>query len=950
MRNGKIVSLVVVALLLLSLIPLIAPSASAQGEEIYSTDQAGTRRSEFLENKLIYFDVFADANTQYRVRLRNENDEIVEPQREIVTDDDGNYISSEEGVFLNHEGVGEYYIELNDLDSGDTLDTHEILVYEEQDFTQGSTIQTYDSEGEERDNFDESKKVYFEGKIRDQYGHPPDEFQGNFWVNIYVQKEGEDRESLGQYQVDNDGNVKGDFRAWDRDGPGDYTLMMYDDTGEEEYARHAFTIIGVEIDIETEYTQGQDMEIRIESNFEQTVNIMIENDTGEVMENAEWTNQEFENELWIEEYTIPDDEPDGIYHVVVYSTDGEELDRKNFALKKYSLEATTEKRAYLTGETVETHYTVERLLDGSEAQDLDVEYRLMYYDEEYNRIAEEDNISYDNHFSFDVPDDMRVDTQLRIDLWANGSAEDHTTHWNNWVYVGELEASFDTDSNEYLQGQTIYVTGETFVRDQQWGIRSSVEDAQVTVDLKQEGESVGGYETTASTDGSGQVVIPIHLSTDITPGTYHLNVTAEKLDFEAYPDEKEIQVVDEVSRLNVLLERDKDSYSPGEEVNVSYVVTKQGELVDANVRYEVVGPSNKVYEKSYADKGAIRFTVPEDFNQDENLYLRVNAKVDQETKGSAIMEIPVSELELLLNADQTEYEGGEIISFEYELLGTDQTTSEVYKVIESPDERADIIEMNQTVENKFEFKVPEHPARTYEVRLEVVTGGGVRVVESLELQRVSRIQLEISIETDSSYTTDVYEPGDEIEVRYKLRALGDAKVPDKITIWYSFLGTGEQERIQTNSPEGTFTVEIPEVSEGTYFLQVGSNVNSQNLEPVSVEENPSPLSLRVVGGLSVLGLIGIIILFIILGLGYYTLSSPGTGRHGSKLSGLFKKEGKKEKSESEEKRTQLKSTEKSEEETSPAKEAHGWEGPEEEKGGEFEGAEDSDQIEPDEDL
>ncbi len=454
----------------------------------------------------------------------------------------------------------------------------------------------------------------------------------------------------------------------------------------------------------------------------------------------------------------------------------------------------------------------------------------------------------------------------------------------------------------------------------------------------------------AQTDDSGQVVIPIHLSSDISIGVYHVNVSAEKNDFVNYPNEKEIQITDEIKTLNVLLDRDKESYSPGEEVNVSYVVTKEGDLVNANVRYQVFrGEHDKIYEMSYATDGNIKFTVPADFNQDHSLYLMVYAKLDQETTGSEEMEIPVHELQLLLNADQTEYAGGESIEFEYELIGSDQTTSEVYKVIDDQD---DIIDMNETVDGQFEFQVPAHPAETYTVRLEVVTEGGAHVEESIELRRISRIQLEISIETDSSYTSDVYEPGDEIEVRYKLRPLGDAKMPEKITLWYSFLGMGQEERIQTSSNEGTFTVEIPEeISGGTYFLQVLSHdANQANIEPVRVEEDPSILSLRVLGSLSLLGLLGIILLFMILGLGYYTLSSrdKGAGISCLKLSNLFKKK----KGEQKEKDAHLEPTEKSEEKVSPAEEAHGWKGPEKKETetiDQVDDTEDSDQIEPDED-
>lgn len=952
-------NIVVVGLLLLSLITLVAAPVSAEGEEIYPTDETGSRRSEFLQHHLIYFDVFDGDETEYRVRLRDENEDIVH-QRSIETDDDGNYVSSDHDVFLNHDGVGEYYLELHDPGAGETLYSHDLVVYEDQDFTQESSIHTYDEDWEEKNNFAESEWIYFEGRIRDQYGHLPEEYIPE--VNIYVEIEDEDRRPITRGRVDEDGKVTGEFRAWHLEGPGDYTLMMYDAADEVEFATHTFTIIGIGIDIEDEYTQGQEMEIRIESNVGQAVDITIEDDTGEDIEDAGWTDQEFENDLWVEEYTIPDDVPDGTYYVVVYSTEGEELDRENFELKKYSLEATAEKDAYLPGDTVGVRYTVERLLDGSKAKNLDtVEYRIIYEDKEGDtNIEDSEEIPYDAHFEFDIPDDVEVPSRLGIDLWANGTEDNHPNHQQMSIDVGELNAIVRTDEEEYLQGQTMYVVTETYVSGPE--AVSSVEDAQVTVDLKREGEFIEGYQSTARTDDSGEVVIPIHLSADISPGYYAVNVTAEKLDMVAYPSEEEIEIKEDIKNLNILLDREKDSYSPGENVNISYVVTKGGNSVEANVRYEVVRgfhspwyqETRQVYEKKYATDGTIEFDVPQNFNQDKELYLRVSAKLDQETTGHTWMEIPVFENELILNGDQNEYEGGETIGFEYELTRDDQTTSEIYKVIEEPDDQSDIIEMNEASDNQFDFQVPTHPAATYEVRLEVITADGVYLEESIELRRVSRLQLEISIETDSSYTTDVHEPGDEIEIRYKIRAVGDANIPEKITLRYFFMATGQGERIQTDTPEGTFTVEIPEVSDGNYFLSViregtqpQPRVYSQGMEVISVEEDPSALSLRIFGGLSLLGLLGIIILLIILGLGYYSLSSYSAGIGSPKVSDLSKKE------EGEEIKESSLEPDEGSEKVSPAEEMHAWKGPEEkERGepGEVEGPEDSDQIEPDEDI
>ncbi|MBS3816116.1 MAG: hypothetical protein KGY76_00965 [Candidatus Thermoplasmatota archaeon] len=952
MKGKKIVNMVVIALLLISLLTLLVTPAAAQSGDIYSTDREGEKRSEFLVDQEINFRVFADPGTEYRVRLMDENDETVD-QIVITTDQDGVFRSAEDPTtFFQHDVVGNYYLELYHTGEGAVVDTKDILIYEEQIFTQQSRVDTYEtSERENPDysNFDESETVYFTAKVRDQHGHPP---EAQMVVNIRVEKGGETVRNLGNYNLDGNGNVEDNFGAWELGEPGDYSLVIYSQQGgeREEYGSGTFTVVGVEIFIDQEYTQGQTMEIRIESNYEKEVDISIQNSTQDpyrIMDGAEWTDQEFTDQLWTEEYTIPEDEVDGTYYVVV-KADGDTLgDPEPFKLKKYSLEATTDKRAYLPGESVDVYYTVEEQIDGSRAEDLNVEYRIMYQDQDLEmNVISEDLDTYDDHFSFEIRDDIYLPSSLNIELWANGTDEDHTTHWSSNVWVGELVVDdFSTDKGEYLQGETIYVSARTIVQ----GSDVGVEDADIEVILKKEGEVINDYDINDATGDNGEVVVPVSTPSN-SAGIYTLNMSAEKNDFISYPEEKQVEIKEEINNLNVHLDRDQHSYSPGETVEVSYSVTKGGELVDANVQYEVTDGamnSNRVYFKGFAEGGTIEFTVPDNFDQDKKLYLKVDAKVDQKTTGSDQMEIPISEIELLLNADKNEYEGGETIGFEYEIIGGDSTNTERYKII---DELGDVLKTGEPEGNEFEFNVPEEPASMYRVKMEVVSSGNILVEEELTIYQKSRIQIEINIATESSYTTGVYEPGQELKVDYKLRAVGDAKLPDKITLQYGFYSTGKNGQIQTDSPEGSFTINAPEASEGTYHLYVQSPATegySSNIEPIKVKEDPSAMNLKTVAGVSLLGLLGIIVLVIILLIGGYMLFM----KEGGEGPDIFKGREKEKEEMTEEKEEPAETRRIREEERSPREEAHGWKGPEESEGSgeveQIEETEESDQIEPD---
>lgn len=933
--------MVVIALLVFSLFSIVAVPAHAQEDVmVISTDEEDNTRDEFFETLDIYFRIHDGPETDYRVRLIEEEDDEIVHQVYVRTDEDGNFISADHQVYLEHDGAGEYYIRVDEVE-GEGEGTYEILVYDEQDFTVESTVHTYDSsEREQADRtttFADTDDIYFTVRVRDQHGHPPElDWIPVEFITVQVEKEGEVILE-DEYLMGDDGNVEDDFGGWDLVGPGDYEIVVVG-RDEEEYVRHTFTIMEMDIDIDDEYTQGQVMVIRIESDYDDYIDIIVEDDEQEPMdeENASWEYQVLENRLWVNETVICEDASDGTYYVRVRSSDDDELlGEESFELKKYSLDASTDKDAYLPQDTVKLHYMVERLIDGSRAEDMRVECRLQYFDEEWEHEVENHYPTYDGYFEFEVPSDIQLDSYLEIDLWVNSTDQEHSTHWGrNDVFISDLDATFWTDSDEYLPGQKVYVTAETFV---QW-TNVPVEDASVTVDLMREGESVGEgqHETSLETDDNGEVVIPIHLPGEIDPGYYHVNVTAERYDMIAYPPEEEIEIKEEIKRLDVLLDRDEHSYSPGETVEVEYTVTKQGEVVDSNVRYEVIKgtPQNiqKVYEKGYADGDVIEFTVPENFNQDQDLYVLVDAKVDQETTGEADMGIPVTELEVLLNADKSEYSGGETINFEYEVIGREAEYTEMYKII---DVHGDIIEMDEPEDGEFYFEVPEAPSSEYEVLLEV-SSEGLMVEESIELHRADRYQLEIGIETSSSYTTGVYEPGDEIEISYRVRAVGQENIPDKITLNYYIFATGETGEIQTSSPTGTFTLDVPDVTDGTYHLQVtaefgeGPVLGVQNIEPIEVEEDPSIWSYRIFGSLSLRGLIGIILLLVLLAVGFNKVSQKEKPR--SVLSDLFRKREK----ESEEDETKIEE----EEERSPAEEAHGWEGPEEV------GYEDEDQIEP----
>ncbi len=866
MKKKRIFSVVVIVLLLVSALPMLMNTATAQSGDVYPTDSEGTRQSWFRRgDHNIYFTLSLNdvSNQDVTVELQDWQG-TPQDSRTVTVDDGGFYSSSDNNVFFGTTGrnTGKYFLNVtNPVGDYNNATVH---IYSSTNYQQNSWIKPTDVDHNEKKFFTKGENVYSQAKLIDQHGNAA---PAGIWTDMRVNYSGEPVSWDYNEWTDQNGVVNGSFGDfWET---GQYELIIEHDANETTIATNTFTVIYMEINIypdQTFYTQGQDIEISVQSNYPEPVDISINSyydfNTGPAIKT--WSNQSVEG-AWSKEYTLPTDLSDGRYIVLVNESDTDHnIDDEDFMVKKYELDATTDKDAYLPDETVHVYYTVSKIVDGSEATGMDVEYRVKYWDDNGDQQTLSSSVS-GGSFNYEVPSDIRMAWDMKIDIWANKS-DQYETHWGEWREVSDLSASFSTDSTSYLTGQTVYVDVYTHVDG------APVENADFTVRLKQDGDMIDGYEFSGQTDDTGQAVMPVELGPDVDPGLYQVNVTAEKNGYSAYPAQQQINVDDEVKNLNVLLDTDKYSYAPGEQVNVNYTVTQAGDVVSANVQYEVYS-GNKVYYKDYASGGNIQFLVPDNFNPNEYLYLQVDAKLDQETTGSNLIQIPVTEMELLLNADQNEYVAGDNITFSYELVGSNYTDSIKYKIM---DDNGDIMKMESPIGNEFTYQIPDNPASYYTAKLEVVTSSGVLLTESISVWETSEYNLHVEIVTESDYVTGVYKPGQKIKVRYEVEPLGDKKIPDKMTISCYFQETGDSKQIQTDSPKGTFTVNVPEGPDGDYIMSVSEyTTETSNTEVVEVEENPSALNMKTVGGLSLMSLLGLILLLLILGTGGYMLLKGG---------------------------------------------------------------------------
>ncbi len=878
MNKKRMICMTLTLLLLISVVGVFftAPVMGEPTGEIYTTNEERTRKNHFYQgNALVFFTIELSPpdETLVTIRVRDEDYSLVMSQA-VWTDDSGAYISANEGIFFNMIGqdAGKYY--LNMSVDGVVVHSHEIHIYDEQDFSQRTTVMTTDEEYEEKDFFTEDDFwIYFRAELKDQHGWPP--IPGAESIYLYVERADGTMEYIDWYNVGEDGVVEDRFQR--RDLSGDCVLIVQS-VDDEENARYTFTIMQISISIyppRTLYTQGQTIEIRIESNYHGNIDVAIANSTGEpfrYMSGARWNQQGFTNGIWAAEYIIPYDEADGEYFILVRSA-GEEalMSWENFFIKRYSIAAGTNKDVYLPGEMVDVHYQVINHLDGSEATGVTIEWMVEYRDED-NDWDTIKGTATDDSFSFTLPRDAMVNRQFIITIWANDTAgyEDVVSLVRA---CGHVDVRMGINKATYVMGESVFVDIETFAI---FGGSSSRVSTDVELSLIRDGEDVEGFTYTLVTDRFGKVSHHVHLSGNLESGIYSLRANATWED-QWDVTEVEFEVIDEAQTLFVHLERDKGSnaYHPGEAVTVSYWITHLGRLVeDANVRFRVYSQEG-TYHYGFGMDGTILFNVPEDFSDDLNLRLEVRATLDQDIEGFRNIHIPVSIGRVLLNPSRWSYEGDENVSFNYELVGiTEEDVEHVEYHVQ--DSRGDLVTAGSVTGKRFHFRIPERPMSSYDVTVFVHTYDGYRLQARNTIVRVPRIIVEVSIE-NSKYTSNAFKPGDEITVSYRVVAREGEVPPETVDIFYA-MGHIHGEVMAAGS-EGSFTFEAPEVGDGHHLLMV--EVNGQVVtKTIEIQSSPSFTSRRIIGGFGVSNLIMSILVLVALFMAAYSfikLYEPGTG-------------------------------------------------------------------------
>lgn len=963
MRFKNVISLLLIILLITSLFPLVSFDSKAQyyyNGRVTVKGEEGQERYYFRNEDNLYFNVYIEADGSGKSEEvivsieRNKNNSILDTIT-VETSDDGTYKSWKEGEYfdLSDYGLGTYLLNITSPTSGD-FQTSTFEIYES-NYKKGSSIFTTDESLKERKHYFQKldsgdARIYYKIKLLDQHGYPMP-YPNRPPVNVKIKK-GNDIIDTQEFTVNPDGS-KEKVLFIEKPKIGDYQLLLFNNDGSIEFTRsEKFTITDINVDSpvgpgEITYTQGQNITLGIEGEYPKKIDIFVVNGSGEKVLHS-WTEVQFKNGLWSKNYEVPEDIPDGIYHIQINDHEsnepilGVDSDENKFLIKKFDLEVYTNKESYAIGEDVRVFYTVSSILDGRSIEDVSVEWRASFdFKDEDTKSGSTD----EDHFKFSIPEGVK-ESLFTLDIWANDT-DGNSNHFSDEIYVGPIEGYVHLEKDQYLQGETIFVNVGSYISNTgSQKDRSPVHDSEVKVSLiDSTKDELSGYTVNTVTGDDGQVTVPLTLNDDIEVGSYFIKAHITKAGINrTYTSE--FSVKDPDNRLTVYTDpiSSENHYYPGDTVNIGYAVKKNYKEVDnANVKFKVYS-SSEVYYYTFADD-VIEFKIPKNYNPENNLKVDIFAKMDEGCSTSKTIEIPVKPGYILLNSDKEYFQAGDDIEFTFDYSAMVEPSEIYYKIIEKDASyhigEEHLVEYGPVNESKFSFHIPEKPSESYQVEIELVTSNGYKFSDSIEIERMMGYDLDLELVTESDYITNVYKPGEKLKFKYELEIIGDGSIPDTITISYGFTHLGIEKRLETTDRKGTFSIDIPKKGDGEYILSASSisdddyEIYDYETEIITVEKDPSWRDRKTYFGLSIFNLILLIIAVLALVLALFA-NLKGKSFKMPEMKETKKRVLKKKESEEEA------------EGKSAVERAHEWIGPKEEPEEESSGEQDEAQIEPEE--
>jgi hypothetical protein len=577
-------------------------------------------------------------------------------------------------------------------------------------------------------------------------------------------------------------------------------------------------------------------------------------------------------------YEIPDDAADGWYDIYICDStilgdcDWSQDHAGNnwpwwwgFNVRLWEVDVETDKDGYVPGETVTVFYKAAYVKDKSIPDNKFG--TITANDPSPTTIDSDDNIDYGlGVWTFKLSSSTTIGCGYDVYFYFNSSASSPDNYGmdSDSFCVGNLDANVGSISDT---SPGSVVQASVFVRDDnQWD-----PIAGASVDLKVfEKDGTSWDEKTEYavddlvTDANGRVDYYFTLSSTIDDNTDY-KVEAEVTYKGTTITDDEVFTIYVVGSLTVDLRLDKNTYLSDESITATAVVATSGTTATGiTYTFEVRKNGNELLAQVVQTEDTFTYDNPDD-NFEGQLWFRVTARNDAGVQDTETEWVSIVHGYVVVNPDRDEYNAGDTITVNYELVGpmTAMSPTYYYRVYGTfcfppcPNP----VESGETTGNSFEFTVPSVPPDAY--TFEVIANAGGREVNGWDsASLVSRFFISIDLDRN------IYSLGDTMKVTYEITARGNSVLPSFFTFNFGLSG-GPQQDYQTTDASGEFSYKIPSsgMDEGTLLFSASEGSTGTAVAEVITVRGGNPLwwgNLAEIPAFDILLLILIIILFIML--------------------------------------------------------------------------------------
>jgi hypothetical protein len=627
---------------------------------------------------------------------------------------------------------------------------------------------------------------------------------------------------------------------------------------------------------QTAYAPGQTVNIEVTVNYDDKINVTIENSEGKIFK--KWSNQVLVDYMWSDNWSIPGDAPTGQYIIWVNrSVDNVSLlwDPVSLRVEYFTFYLLMDKAAYLPGETATVSW-VARSIPDLIPMSVAVDFNMTYWDA-YNGQQKWQNATFTtNPFNVVLPANANVLNNIMVDVTAH-TTYNQTSKTIIWIEIEGLAVNIWTDKWSYLAGEDILVTVSTIVSGW-WG--APVEGANVSVACYDEemnllkNLSLSNLTTGITGVTSGIITIPA----DMKAGDITLVVTAKKLGYTV--TDAAVVTVGESLIIDVIVP--KTFYVAGENIDVKVNVWKNGEpVIPDSVEYWLSLGIGISYPHTIAS--GLNFTIVAPSGVDSPAWVNVLIAMDQNLYTSSSTSFRIAPLRIELGIDKGYYYAGDTLTFRLDVFGDPSPFSFSYTIWD--DNSVTVASGPLAVDatkgwTTFSFNVPsDRPSSSYTARVLADDHAGFLLMDSVSVNWIGDYILDVWIKTGPAYASGGFAPGQKITVGFEIKkssvdlpdigpvyaTIGLAQgEPQYVNSWWSYgptVATGESRAFEGMS--GELSMVLPkEISSGKYTLVV--NVDGwEDWEVITVAADGNGWDSSV-GGLSAADLMMTILMIVII--------------------------------------------------------------------------------------